>query len=1090
MIEKLVELSIRKKGTVLIIGAVFCIIGLFNAFKLPIDAVPDVTNVQVTAVTSSPGLTPFEVEQFITYPIELELNGIPGAKEIRSISRAGVSSVSVIFEDGTDIWFARQLVNERLKIVGGQIPPEYGSPELAPVATALGDIYEFTLSSDQHSPTELRSYIDWDLSRKLKSVPGVIEVNTLGGTLKQYQVLIDPKRLAAHNLTVTEILDDIKAANFNTGGGYVQKGEEQLVIRGEGQFGGIEELRRVAVRTSADGIPLLLGQIAKVEEGPALRFGIATQKGKEVVAATVIMLLGQNSRDVVDRVREKVNEVKPTLPKGMKLEPFYDRSEFINRALKTVFMNLSEGAVLVFLALVLTLGTAKGGALVAAAIPVSMLVAVIFMRQLGVVGNLMSLGALDFGLLVDGSIVMLESVLAGFYLGRKNFDRPMNEEELRIATENIISDRCKRVAKAAAFSVAIIMLVYLPLMVLEGVEGRMFRPMAITVALALASALIFSVTIFPASLAYAYKRPFIHKAHAWEKIEEYYIKLLEWGWVRKKQIILFSVGIIVFSFLSGNFLGSEFLPRIDEGELEIDAKRLPSTAIDYSRDLNIEIEEVLSGFPEIASVVSRVGRGESAAEPLGTEETSVMVKLKPKDEWVNADSREELMDKIKNKLIAEVPSTYFSMSQPIENRVNSLLTGSKADVVVKIYGDDLKTIKSIGDKIASTMQKVQGTGDLRVQRVLGLPMLQINTNYDRMARYGVSASEILRTVEMMRVGAKAGKIFEGMRRYDLVLRLDLEADDLPEVANIPIMTASGNTIPLGQVADIEVLDSAAAIYREALKRRIFVEVNIRGRDLVGYINEAKEKVQPIADSLPPGYEIEWGGQFDNFVRAKNRLILVVPVALAIIFFMLMAAFNSVYYALGVFAVVPLATAGGILGLVLRGLPFSIPAAVGFIAVSGIAVLNGVVYASTLKEEIQLGKRIEDAVISAGILSLRPVLTTEFIAAIGFLPMAISSMAGAEVQRPLATVVIAGVLVATALSRLVLPIVMETLLGWDEARIKRNEEIRRKKESTYIRIDIGEHHSTAMVEHHSEVLIDENGHEPELIKKKGPGKKRK
>jgi cobalt-zinc-cadmium resistance protein CzcA len=1027
MIETVVDFSIKNKSKVLLGCLIICAVGFLNALKLPIDAVPDVTNVQVTAVTASPALTPYEVEQFITYPIELELNGIPGAKEIRSISRAGVSSVSVIFEDDVDIWFARQLVNERLKTASGLIPPEYGSPELAPVSTALGDIYEFILSSETHSSMELRTYIDWTLSRKLKSVPGVIEVNTLGGTLKQYQILIDPKRLLAHNLTITDILTNIKSANFNTGGGYVQKGVEQLVIRGEGQFEGIEELKRVAVRTSPDGIPLLLGQIARIEVGPALRFGIATKGGKEVVSATVIMLIGQNSREVVERVKSEIKTLSASLPKGMKIEPFYDRSEFINRALKTVFINLGEGALLVFLALIFTLGTAKGGALVASAIPISMLVAVIFMRQLGVVGNLMSLGALDFGLLVDGSIVLLESVLAGFYLSRSQFSDSMTEKEKQTLTESIISERCKKVAKAAAFSVAIIMLVYLPLMVLEGVEGRMFRPMAITVALALASALLFSITVFPASLAYFYKEPFIHKAHVWEKIEEYYILLLKWGWRYKKDILLFSACLVFFSFALGSCLGSEFLPRIDEGEIEIDAKRLPSTAIDYSKNLNFEIEKTLKDFPEISSIVSRVGRGESAAEPLGTEETSVMVKLRPRSEWKNAKDREELMSVLKEKLNNHIPSTYFSMSQPIENRVNSLLTGSKADLVIKIYGDDLKTIKSQADQIASILSKIEGTGDLRVQRILGLPMLQINTNYDKMARYGVSASEILRTVEMLRIGANAGKIFEGMQRYDLVLRLDLEADDINEVRNIPIMTSMKTTVPLAQVADIEILDSASAIYREGLKRRIFVEVNIRGRDLVGYINEAKEKTSTMINSFPSGYEVEWGGQFDNFVRARDRLILVVPVALGIIFFMLMLAFGSAYYALGVFSVVPLATAGGILGLLIRGLPFSIPAAVGFIAVSGIAVLNGVVYASTLKDEVESGKSIEDAVISAGILSLRPVLTTEFIAAIGFLPMAISTMAGAEVQRPLATVVISGVIVATALSRLVLPIVMELLL---------------------------------------------------------------
>jgi cobalt-zinc-cadmium resistance protein CzcA len=1033
MIETVVDFSIKNKSKVLLGCLIICAVGFLNALKLPIDAVPDVTNVQVTAVTSSPALTPYEVEQFITYPIELELNGIPGAKEIRSISRAGVSSVSVIFEDDVNIWFARQLVNERLKIAAGQIPPEYGSPELAPVATALGDIYEFILTSDVHSSMELRTYIDWTLSRKLKSVPGVIEVNTLGGTLKQYQVLIDPKRLLANNLTISEILLNLKSANFNTGGGYVQKGVEQLVIRGEGQFEGIEELKRVAVRTSPDGIPLVLGQIARIEIGPALRFGIATKSEKEVVSATVIMLIGQNSRDVVESVKVEIEKLSVSLPKGMKIEPFYDRSEFINRALKTVFINLGEGALLVFLALIVTLGTAKGGALVASAIPISMLVAVIFMRQLGIVGNLMSLGALDFGLLVDGSIVLLESVLAGFYISRAQFTDKMSDIETQQLTESIIADRCKKVAKAAAFSVAIIMLVYLPLMVLEGVEGRMFRPMAVTVALALASALVFSVTVFPASLAYFYKKPFIHKAHAWEKIEEYYIKLLDWGWKYKKKILIFSGTLVLSSFGLGSLLGSEFLPRIDEGEIEIDAKRLPSTSIDYSKSLNFEIEKTLKEFPEISSVVSRVGRGESAAEPLGTEETSVMVKLTPRSEWKNASDREELMSVLKEKLINSIPSTYFSMSQPIENRVNSLLTGSKADLVIKIYGDDLKTIKSQADQLATILSKIDGTGDLRVQRILGLPMLQINTNYDRMARYGVSAYEILRTVEMLRIGANAGKIFEGMQRYDLVLRLDIQANDIYQVQNIPIMTSRNTTIPLAQVADIAILDSASAIYREGLKRRIFVEVNIRGRDLVGYITEAKAKTKKTIEGFPDGYEVEWGGQFDNFVRARDRLVLVVPVALAIIFFMLMIAFESVYYALGVFSVVPLATAGGILGLLLRGLPFSIPAAVGFIAVSGIAVLNGVVYASTLKDEIQSGKSIDEGVISAGILSLRPVLTTEFIAAIGFLPMAISTMAGAEVQRPLATVVISGVLVATALSRLVLPIVMEILLKWKATR---------------------------------------------------------
>jgi len=1057
VIEKLIEFSIKRKYLVIAVTLIISLIGIYSASKLSVDAVPDVTNVQVSAVTVSPGLSPMEVEQFITNPIELQLMGIPGATEIRSISRTGISSVTVIFEDNVNIWFARQLVTERLKVADKEIPPEYGQPELSPVATALGDIYEFVLSSDRHTPMELRTYIDWELSKKIKSTPGVIEVNSIGGEAKEYQVIIDPRNLVTHNLTLSEIYEDIKSANTNTGGGYIIKGKEQVVIRGEGQFEGIDEITRVAVRTAADGTPLLLGQIAEVKIGPALRFGIASKNQKEVVGATVIMLLGQNSRNVVSDVKQKMKEIQGNLPEGMKIEPFYDRSEFINRALSTIFINLTEGALLVLVTLIITLGTVKGGALVAMAIPISMLCAVIFMKQLDVVGNLMSLGALDFGLLVDGSIVMLESVMAGFVAKKYLFQKPMNKFEIAKITESIILENCNRVGRAAAFSVAIIMLVYLPLMVLEGVEGRMFRPMAITVALALGAALLFSLTVFPASLAIAFQKPIFHKSHYWDWLEEKYRILLIWGFHHKKRISFTAIVLVGLSLLLATTLGSEFIPRIDEGELEMDVKRLPSTSIDYSRDLNMEIEKILTEFPEIKSVVSRVGRGESAAEPAGTDETSIMIKLKDRSEWKTAKTREDLMTAIKEKVLQNIPSSYISMSQPIENRINSLLAGSKADIVVKIYGDDLDMLKRLGEEVASIMKEIPGTGDIRVQRVLGLPVLRVNANYDLMARYGVSASEILRTVEMLRVGTNAGKIFEGLKRFDLVLRLDLDIiKDVKQIDNIPVMTATGKTIPLGQVADIELIESAASIQREGLKRRLFVEVNIRGRDLVGYIEEAQEKTKVVTGNMPLGYELKWGGQFENFTRAKNRLMLVVPIALAIIFGMLILAFGNVYYAIGVFMVVPLAASGGIISLVLRGLPFSIPAGVGFIAVSGIAVLNGVVYASTLKDKLKEGIELSHAVRVAAIESLRPVMTTELIAAIGFIPMAISSMAGAEVQRPLATVVIGGVIIATILSRLLLPITMEYLLTKAEhMEEKKQAEIEVTKTNLIALLDQGE-----------------------------------
>ncbi len=1030
MIESLIELSIRKRLLVLIFTGIFCIIGLYNAFHLSVDAVPDVTNVQVSVVTASPGLSPIEVEQFITYPVELAMNGLPNVEEIRSISRTGVSSVTIIFKDSVDIWFARQLVNERVKIAEAEIPEGYGKPELSPVATALGDIYEFILTSDRHNPMELRTYMDWEMARKLKSVPGVIDINTIGGEVKQYQILIDPRRLASHNLTLSTILQKLRIANANVGGGYIMKGNEQLVIRGEGQFKSIDDLTKAAIKTERDGIPLLLGQVANIRIGPSIRFGLMTKDEKEVIGGTVMMLIGQNSREVVTAVKEKIEEIKKNLPVGMKIEPYYDRSEFINRALKTVFINLTEGAILVFVALIITLGTVKGAALVAMAIPISMLVAVIFMRQLGVVGNLMSLGALDFGLLVDGSIVMLEAILAGFYSSQYMIKETMKEEEKRNLTKEIVIKSCQKVARAASFAVAIIMLVYLPLMALEGVEGRMFRPMAITVALALGAALVFSLTTFPAAVSYIFTSPEVHHSHYWEVIENYFHKFLDWGFLNKKIVVTYASLLVLFSLLLGFTLGAEFIPRIDEGEINIDVRRLPSAAINYSRDLNYEAEKVIeSNFPEVTGVVTKVGRGESAAEPVGTDEGEMYVKLKDKKEWVSAHDREELMSIMKEKILSTIPSTYISMSQPIENKVNSLLAGSKADVVIKVYGDDLVMLKKIGEQYAQILSGISGTGDLRVQRVLGLPLMEIKPNREKMSRYGVETEEILDVVKTLRVGYSLGKVFEGLKRFDLVARLDLDVNDSDQMENIPVMTSTGFEVPLSQVADIVKIEGPASITRESLKRRLFVEINIRGRDLVSYISEAQEKTASIV--LPEGYEVSWGGQFQNFTRAKNRLLLVVPIALTIIFAMLMAAFGSIYYALGVFLVVPLAVSGGIIALILRGLPFSIPAGVGFIAVAGIAVLNGVVYASTLKQEIETHHDIKNSVIRASLLSLRPRITTEAIAAIGFIPMSISTMAGAEVQRPLATVVIGGIIIATAISSLVLPIAMESLLNFQE-----------------------------------------------------------
>lgn len=1024
MIEKLIELSIRHRLLVLILSGAVAVVGVYNALHLSIDALPDVTNVQVSVVTKSAGLSPAEVEKFVTYPIELALNGMPSVTQIRSISRTGVSSVTVVFRDDVDVYFARHMVSERLRLAEAEIPEGYGRPELSPVATALGDIYEMVLVSDRHSPEELRTYLEWELAPQLRAVSGVVDINVFGGQLKQYHVLLEPARLVGHKLGLRAVLDTLRESNVNVGGGYIQKGQEMVVIRGEGQFRSLKDIENLAVKTNPDGTPVLLRQIAEVRKGSALRFGAVTRSGQgEVVGMTVMMLKGENSRTVVAAVKAKVDELRARLPAGMEIQSFYDRSEFIERTLKTVFKNLSKGAGLVILILLVALGSLKGALLVGAAIPFAMLLTVIWMRQLGIVGNLMSLGAIDFGLLVDGAVVMLESVLAVFAL-----------ESVRAKgaadTVDLIRNGCTKVGRAATFSVTIIILVYLPLMTLEGTEGKMFQPMAVTVALAIAMALLFSLTTFPAALAYLYREPHVHHSKYWDKIIAAYEKALRTVRGNPRRAFLTAIGFFAVALVLGATLGSEFIPRIDEGELLVDIKRLPSIAIDYSRDLNQQIEEVLrKNFPEVKSIVSRTGRGESAAEPIGTEEGEVMVKVGDKSEWTSAHDLDELMEKMKAKILEHVPATYFSMSQPIEDRVNELIAGSRADVVVRIFGEDLLKLKAIADDFGRVLRDVPGTGDLRVQRVLGLSMLEVRLNRENLGRYHVSADEVLKSIEALRVGIGTGRVFEGFKSFDIVVRLAVDASSLTAVRDLPVMTESGGSVPLSLVATVQATEGPAAIYRDALQRRVMVEVNVRGRDIVSYVREAQEKTAALAKALPEGYRVSWGGQFENFNRAKTRLALVVPVIVLIIFGMLMAAFSSFRLALAVFVLVPLSIGGGLVGLFVCGLPFSIPAAVGFIALSGITVLTGVVYVGELKRLLETSVPLEEAVIGAAVNTGRAVITTEVIAAIGFIPMALSHGAGAEVQRPLAIVVVFGLLTGGVLGQLLLPLLVERLSQW-------------------------------------------------------------
>jgi cobalt-zinc-cadmium resistance protein CzcA len=1019
---RIVEFSVRRRGVVLGVWAVVLVAALLSIRQLSIDAVPDVTNTQVSILTSAPGLSPLEVEQYLTFPIETALNGVPRVAQIRSISRTAVSAVTVVFQDGVDVWFARQMVSERLKLAENDIPPGYGKPELGPVSTGLGEIYEFYLVSNKHSAMELRTLLDWVVAIKLRAVPGVIEVNAMGGDAKQYQVVLDPRRMAGHRVSLSDVEAILEKNNAAIGGGYIEKNRESYSIRGDGQFKSVQDIENTVVTSDEDGTPVLVKNLGEVRIGPALRFGTVTKQGEgEIVAGTVMMLIGSNSRQVVHAVKARLADIQKELPAGVEIRSYYDRAEFIGRMLKTVTINLAEGAALVAIVLFLTLGSFRGALIAVAAIPLSMGIALIGMVRLEVTGNLMSLGAIDFGLLVDGAIVMLEVALV---------EISVRQAKTREDVAYLVGKAMSRAARPVAFSLLIILLVYLPLMALEGVEGRMFKPMAITVSLALGGALLFSLTAFPA-LAASVLGPAKHAhdgdAGFFGKARRGYDRLLGGVLARPKPILAVAAAAVAISGFVATRLGAEFVPRLDEGELSLDIKRLPSISITEAQRLGLRVEEVLARFPETRSVVTRTGRAEVATDPVGPDETEVMVKLRDKKQWTSARTLDGLGEAIKQAVEGEVPATFVSVSQPIEDRVNQLLAGSRADVVIKVFGQDLIVVKKTADDIGKVVRDIRGRGDWRVQRVLGLPLLEIKPERERLARYGLSANHVLEVVEASRVGRFAGKIFEGPRRFDLMLLLPPSTLTPEAFGELLVGSSQGQLVPLAQVATIRETEGPAVINRESLQRRVLVEVNVRGRDLVSFVNEAQAKVAQTV-KLPAGVTLDWGGQFENFTRASKRLGFVAPLALSVIFVMLFLMFGDLRYAVAVFVNVPLALVGGVLALALRGLPFSIPAAVGFIAVAGVAVLNGVIMAGVLARRLgQSPGTLEQEIRLSAATVLRPVLTTAAAAAFGFIPMAISTQAGAEVQRPLATVVIGGIISSTLLGLAVLPVMLRLLL---------------------------------------------------------------
>ena len=1024
MINAIIRFSVSHRLIVMLLVVILIGAGWYSLRRLPIDAVPDVTNVQVQVLTAAPSLAPLEIERQITFPVEVAMSGLPDIQEIRSISKFGLSAVTIVFNDSVDTYFARQLVLERLSQAREQIPENIGAPEMGPISTGLGEIYQYELRAapgSGHDPTALRTIQDWNVRRQLLGVPGITEVNSFGGLEKQYQVQLDQTKLQSYGLSLRDVLEAVTRNNANVGGAFIEHGSEQYLLRGIGLAESAQDISNIVVKTGREGVPVYVRDVGEVVTGATVRQGAVTADGEgEIVAGIAMMLKGANSRTVVERVKERIAQIQKTLPKGVELIPFYDRAELVDRTVWTVVKNLLEGALLVIIVLILLLGNWRGSLLVATIIPLSMLFAAILMRLFNVSGNLMSLGALDFGLIVDGAVVMVENSVRR----RAETQHSDNDEP----PERTILEACIEVGRPVVFAVAIIMIVYLPILTLTGIEGKMFKPMALTVVFALLGSLILSLTYVPAAMTY------LLRGHVSEResfvirfAKRHYRTVLAYVTVRRRSALIVASVLVLLSFAIFPWLGSEFIPRLDEGAFAVQIQQLPSVSLTHSVQTVSEAEKVLKAFPEVTKVVSKTGRAEVATDPMGVETTDVYVALKPHSEWTTADTREELIEKMSEALESKVPNGAFSFSQPIELRVSELIAGVRSDVAIKIFGDDLDVLKKSAEQIGRAVAKVQGAEDVKVEQVSGLPQLQIKVDREAISRYGINVEDVNDVVESIVAGKSAGQVYEGEQRFNLVVRFtDETSKDIESVKNVLVSAPNGGRIPLFQLADIRIVEGPAQISREDTRRRIGVELNVRGRDIGSFVQEAQAVVGREVN-LPPGYYLTWGGTFENLERASSRLLIVVPLALFLIFVLLFTTFGSARQALLIYTGIPFAVVGGIFALLLRGMPFSISAGVGFIALFGVAVLNGVVMVSYINKLRDEGKSIIEAVREGAETRFRPVLMTALVASFGFIPMAIATSAGAEVQRPLATVVIGGLITSTVLTLLILP----TLYGWFE-----------------------------------------------------------
>jgi cobalt-zinc-cadmium resistance protein CzcA len=1049
MLEKIIRYAIAQRWLVLVLALALGGLGIWNYSRLPIDATPDITNVQVQINTEAPGYSPLEAEQRLTFPIETALAGLARLDYTRSISRYGLSQVTVVFEDGTDIYFARQQVAERLQQAKSQLPPG-SEPVLGPVATGLGEIFMYTVESlpgalgpdgNPWSPTDLRTLQDWVVRPQLRHLEGVTEVNTVGGYVRQIHVTPDPTRLAAYGVGMRDLMDAIARSNDNAGAGYIERSGEQYLVRVPGQVGAPDELRDIVV-AHRDGVPIRLREMAEVVEGSELRTGAATENGQEIVLGTVFMLVGQNSRAVARRAATRLQEVNASLPDGVVATPVYDRTALVDRTIATVRTNLLEGALLVIAVLFALLGNLRAALITAAVIPLTMLMTITGMVQNRISANLMSLGALDFGLIVDGAVIIVENCLRRFGEMQHRLGRVLTRDE----RFEVAASASAEVMKPSLFGVLIITAVYLPIFALTGVEGKMFHPMAFTVIIALTAAMLLSLTFVPAAVALFMTGPVTESDNRLvARLKAWYRPVLERALAHRVAVLATAVLLVAASALLATRLGSEFVPSLDEGDIALHALRIPGTGLDQAIGMQASLEARIKEFPEVDKVFAKIGTGEVATDPMPPSVADTFIMLKDRSEWPDRRKPKLVLVRELEAAVKEIPGNNYEFTQPVQMRMNELIAGVRADVAVKVYGDDLEQLMALGDAVERAAGQVAGAADVKLEQITGLPLLTITPNRAELARYGLSLQDVQDTVSIALGGGNAGQLFEGDRRFDIVVRLpEAIRTDIDQLHELPVplpggMTqtasvglrpsnvgaATANFVPLGEIATLDIALGPNQISRENGKRRVVVTANVRGRDLGSFVEDLRTQVADSVE-LPEGYWIEYGGTFEQLISASTRLQVVVPVTLLIIFGLLLMVFGSGRDALIVFSGVPLALTGGVLALWLRDIPLSISAGVGFIALSGVAVLNGIVMIAFIRKLREQGDPLTESIIDGAVGRLRPVLMTALVASLGFVPMALNVGAGAEVQRPLATVVIGGIVSSTLLTLLVLPVLYRML----------------------------------------------------------------